>query len=164
MSEPDTGWRLKLGIAIFVLSIILPVAGIPLVSTFKLSSAVAATISGGLLVGAEILGLVAIAVMGKPGFAFIKNRVFGFLKQYGPPDRVSRLRYTIGLIMFCLPLLFALVSVYLAELIPGYLQNPLPYAITGDLMLLSSLFVLGGDFWDKMRALFLHDAKVLITK
>ena len=161
MSEPDTGWRLKLGIAIFVLSIILPVAGIPLVSTFELSSAVAASISGGLLVSAEIFGLVAIAIMGKSGFAVIKNRVFGFLKQYGPPDKVSRLRYRIGLVMFCLPLLFALVSVYIADLIPGYQQNSVLYAIAGDLMLLSSLFVLGGDFWEKIRALFIHDANVI---
>jgi len=26
-------------------------------------------------------------------------------------------------------------------------------------MLILSFFVLGGDFWDKVRALFLHDAK-----
>ena len=61
--------------------------------------------------------------------------------------------------MFCIPLLFALVSVYAAELIPGFIENPLPYAITGDVMLLLSLFVLGGDFWDKIRALFIYDDK-----
>jgi hypothetical protein len=32
----------------------------------------------------------------------------------------------------------------------------------GDLLLISSLFVLGGDFWDKLRALFVHGAKVQI--
>ena len=62
--------------------------------------------------------------------------------------------------MFCIPLLFGLVSVYLADLIPGYVENPLPYAITGDFMLLLSLFVLGGDFWDKIRALFIYDDEV----
>ena len=62
--------------------------------------------------------------------------------------------------MFCLPILFAWVSVYAAESIPGFVENPLPYAIAGDLMLLSSLFVLGGSFWDKLRALFVHDARV----
>jgi hypothetical protein len=30
-----------------------------------------------------------------------------------------------------------------------------------DLITLTSLFVLGGDFWDKVRALFLHDARVV---
>jgi len=32
--------------------------------------------------------------------------------------------------------------------------------VTGDLMLLASLFVLGGDFWDKIRALFVWSDKV----
>ena len=30
----------------------------------------------------------------------------------------------------------------------------------GDLVFVASLFVLGGDFWDKVRALFVHDANV----
>jgi hypothetical protein len=34
------------------------------------------------------------------------------------------------------------------------------YAIGGDLLLLASLFVLGGDFWDKIRALFVYSDKI----
>jgi hypothetical protein len=30
-----------------------------------------------------------------------------------------------------------------------------------DVVTLASLFVLGRDFWDKVRALFLHDARVV---
>ena len=30
-----------------------------------------------------------------------------------------------------------------------------------DLVTLASLFVLGGDFWDMVRALFVHDARAL---
>ena len=86
MNKPESGWRLKLGIAIFILSIVLPVAGIPFVATLDLSSSVAASLSGALLVSAEILGIASIAVMGKDGFALIKNKFFGFLKQYGPPS------------------------------------------------------------------------------
>jgi hypothetical protein len=40
----------------------------------------------------------------------------------------------------------------------------LPYAIAGDITLILSLFVLGGDFWDKVQALFLYDAKVMVDK
>jgi hypothetical protein len=32
------------------------------------------------------------------------------------------------------------------------------------LLLISSLFVLGGDFWDKVRALFVHAARVEIRR
>jgi hypothetical protein len=42
--------------------------------------------------------------------------------------------------------------------------NRLPISIAGDVMLLTSLFMLGGDFWDKLQALFIHQAKVHIPK
>jgi hypothetical protein len=98
--------------------------------------------------------------MGKSGYAYIKNRVFGFLKQHGPPQKVSRGRYRIGLALFCLPLLFGWLSLYISNWVPGLLNNPLPYAIAGDILIVTSLVVLGGDFWDKIRSLFIHDAEV----
>jgi hypothetical protein len=157
---PAAGWRLKLGVALFGLSIALPVLGIPLVAAMGLS----VTISGALLAGSEVLGIVAVAVMGKSGYAYIKNRVFGFLKQYGPPAEVSRTRYTIGLAMFSVPIVFGWLAPYAADLIPGYSGDEFTYAIVGDLLLLVSLFVLGGDFWDKLRALFIGGAKVVFPK
>jgi hypothetical protein len=158
--EGSTSWRLKLGFVIFALSILGPVIGVPLVGSLGLSTAAKASISGGLLVSAEVLGIAAVAVMGKSGYAYLKHRLLAFLKRHGPPEVVSRRRYTIGLVMFCLPILFGWVSVYAAEWIPGFVDHPLPFAVVGDLMLLISLFVLGGSFWDKVRALFVHDAKV----
>ena len=161
---PAAGWRIKLGVALFGLSIALPVLGLPLVAAMGLSGTNVATVSGVMLVGGEMLGILAVAVMGKSGYAYIKNRVFGFLKQYGPPAEVSRSRYTIGLVMFAVPVVFGWLAPYAADLIPGYLGNELTYAIVGDLLLLVSLFVLGGDFWDKLRALFIRGAKVAFPK
>ena len=161
---PAAGWRLKLGVALFGLSIALPVIGVPLVAVMGLSNATVATVSGVLLAGAEVLGIVAVAVMGKSGYAYIKNRVFGFLKQYGPPAEVGRIRYTIGLVMFAAPIVFGWLAPYAADLVHGYPGNELTYAIVGDLLLLASLFVLGGDFWDKLRALFIQGAKTVFPK
>ena len=155
---PAAGWRLRLGVTLFGLSILLPVIGVPLIAALGLSAGTVATVSGVLLASAEVLGIVAVAVMGKPGYAYIKNRVFGFLRQYGPPAEVSRTRYRIGLVMFAAPILFGWVAPYAADLIPGYAENVFTYAIVGDLLLLTSLFVLGGDFWDKLRSLFIHSA------
>jgi hypothetical protein len=159
-AQPAMGWRLKLGVAIFVLSILLPVAGIPLVATLDLSGTVTASVSGVLLVGAEVLGVLAVAVMGKPGYIYIKNRVFGLFRRYGPPEEVSRARYNIGLVMFILPILFGWVTLYVSDWIPNLKENTFAYAIGGDMLLLASLFVLGGDFWDKIRALFVYSDKV----
>lgn len=161
-NAPAAGWRLKLGVAMLGFSILLPVLGIPLVVVMGLPTAT--TISGAMLVGAEVLGIVAVAIMGKSGYAYIKNRIFGFLKQYGPPVEVSRTRYTIGLVMFAVPIVFGWLAPYAADWVPGYPGNEFSYAIVGDLLLLVSLFVLGGDFWDKLRALFIRDAKVVFPK
>jgi len=157
---PAAGWRLKLGVALLGLSIALPLLGVPLVAAMGLSAATMATVSGTLLVGAEVLGLVAVAVMGKSGYAYIKNRVFGFLKQHGPPQKVSRGRYNIGLVIFCVPFLFGWLSLYISKWVPGLMSHPFPYAIGGDILILASLLILGGDFWDKIRSLFIHDAEV----
>ncbi len=158
--HPATGWRLKSGVALFIFSIAMPLIGIPSVTALNFSSTVTASVSGVLLVGAEVVGILAIAVMGKDGYAYIKTRVFGFLKQYGPPREVSRLRYRLGLVMFGVPVLFGWMSIYAAQLIPGFTKNPLSFAVGGDILLLASLFVLGGNFWDKIRALFIYDSKV----
>jgi len=160
----DTGWRLKLGVTLFGLSIVLPVLGVPLIAITGLAGGTVATISGAMLAGSEVLGLVAVAVMGKSGYAYIKNRVFGFFKRYGPPAEVGRTRYTIGLVMFTVPIAFGWFSPYVTDFIPGYSGNEFTYAIVGDLMLLSSLFVLGGDFWEKLRSLFIRGAKAVFPK
>jgi hypothetical protein len=132
--------------------------GVPMVAGLGLSATMTASASGVLLVGAEVLGIVAIAVMGKSAYLYIKQRVVGFLKKHGLPDRVSRTRYSIGLLMFSVPVLFGWLAPYAGDLIPWFTEDPIPYALLGDLLLVASLFVLGGNFWDKIRALFVHDA------
>jgi hypothetical protein len=98
--------------------------------------------------------------MGKSGYAYIKNRVFEFLKQHGPTQKVSCGRYNIGLVIFCMPFLFGWLSPYISKSVPGLLSYPLPYSVGGDILILTSLLVLGGDFWDKIRSLFIHDTEV----
>ena len=157
---PIMEWRFKLGVAMFALSIALPILGVPILAALSLSEAATATVSGALLVGAEILGLGAVAVMGKNGYNFVRSRVFSFLKRYGPPKKVSRTRYRVGLVMIFVPVLFGWISIYAADFIPGFGDNPLVYGLGGDFLLLAGLFVVGGDFWGKLRALFVYQAEV----
>jgi len=76
---PQTDWRFKLGLAMFLLSIALPILGIPIVTMVGLSHSVTVTLSGICVVGAEVLGVTAIAVMGKTGYNIIMSYVDGFL-------------------------------------------------------------------------------------
>ena len=152
-------WRFRLGIFFFVLSLISPVF-IPLISATGLPIEWKTALSGLLVVGIpQLLTLLAIVFLGKSGFNYIKERMFGFLKRYALPSTVSRTRYHIGLFMFLLPLLFGWLAPYAPQLLPGYEAHRFFVNFTGDLLLLTSLFVLGGDFWDKVRALFVYEAK-----
>jgi hypothetical protein len=154
--HPD--WRFRIGVIVFVVSWCSPLL-IPLVTASGLPAHWKTIISGALAVGIPEIGtILAIAIMGKSGFNMMKNRIFSFLKKYGPSDRVSLTRYRIGLVMFAIPLLFGWLSPYLQNLIPQYEDHRNLFAIIGDLVFIGSLFVLGGNFWDKVRSLFVHDA------
>jgi hypothetical protein len=158
--EPISSWRLEAGVALFLLSIVLPIASLIVLPTLGLSGAMTASVSGALLLVSEGLGVSGVAIMGKPGYLYMKGRVSGFLKQYGPPKEVSRRRYNIGLVLFWVPIAFGWLSIYLVDWIPGFADYPLAYALGGDFILLLSLFVLGGDFWAKIRALFVYSDRI----
>jgi hypothetical protein len=153
-------WRFYLGVACFVLAWILPLFGI-LVARLPLSLGTKAVIIGLLTVGGpEVLGVLAVLCLGKENLSLIKNRILAWLKRLKPAAPVSRNRYRVGLAMFLLPL----VPTYIMAYAPGWLPDACPYRLpinlVADFIFLASLFVLGGDFWDKLRALFVYDARV----
>jgi hypothetical protein len=152
---PEPGWRIKTGFAMFIASMAWPVL-MPILLLFGVSTASVAKIAGFLLVVAEVMMLTAAAITGKDGFAYIKKRVFGLVKSYGPPRVVSAMRYKIGLILFTVPLLLALLAPYLGVIVTAPIANSVLLAVAADISLLVGLFLLGGDFWDKLRSLFMH--------
>ena len=93
-----------------------------------------------------------------------KGRIGRFFKQFGPPKTVSKNRYRIGLLLFFIPLMLGLLTPYVSNLVPDYESNRVYMAVGGDIMFLTSLFVLGGDFWDKLRALFICGSKAVFPK
>ena len=158
-AAPPRRGPLLFGGTVFVLGLLCPLL-VPLVATSDLPTEWKAVLSGLLLLGIpELFMLAAAAILGKSGFDYLKGKIFGFLKHYAPPDTVGRTRYRIGLAMFLLPLLLGWLTPYVLPVLPDYGANRIAYGVPGDLLLLASLFVLGGDFWDKLRALFVRDAK-----
>jgi hypothetical protein len=154
-----TRGRLLLGAGVLIFGWLCPLF-VPLVLSSDLSGEWKTAISGLLLLGIpELFTLAAMAILGKPGFEYLKGVLYRWLHRLAPPDVVSLARYRVGLVMFLVPLLFAELSIYAPNLIPGFTSYPLAFAVTGDVMFFASLFVLGGDFWDKIRALFVHGAR-----
>ncbi|UCH84323.1 MAG: hypothetical protein JSW50_01140 [Candidatus Latescibacterota bacterium] len=154
--------RLVIGGLIFAAGQLVPLC-VPFVARSALGSFWKTVISAVLLISPELFVLLAAAFLGKPGFNYLVNlfkRTLGrFFEKHGPPERVSPTRYRIGLVMFVIPIVFGWLAPYLSHEIPGYDSHRLLYSIPGDLLLIASLFVLGGEFWDKLRALFIHGAR-----
>ena len=160
-AAPKTTWRFPVGVTILVAGFLAPLA-IPLVTSSGLPTGWKTAIAGALAVGVpEVMMIVAAAVMGKEGFAELKRRAGRLLKKYGPPERVSLPRHRVGLAMFTLPLFLAWLAPYLGQYLPGYGTRTLVWAIAADLIFVASFFVLGGEFWDKLRALFVHGARAV---
>jgi hypothetical protein len=159
-AQIQPGWRFYSGIALFVLGLLSPLF-IPLVTATALPVGWKTALSGLMMLGIpELLWVAAAGIMGKAGFNYIKGKFWGFFKKMAPPDQVSAGRYRVGLVMFSLPILFGLIGPYVMHWVSGYEQCYLAANLIGDILLISSLFVLGGDFWDKLRGLFVHSAKI----
>lgn len=160
-STTKAGWRFRIGVGLFVLGFACPVL-LPLVAMTDLSPAVKAGLSAALLLGIpELMMLVAAAVMGKEGFRHIKSRVYGALKKGLPPQEVGPWRYNFGLVLFSATVLYGWVSPYAYSVVPDLAEYRMLLGLVGDLVLLASLYLLGGEFWDKLRALFIHSSKVI---
>lgn len=159
-TAPFSQKRLVVGTVILVVGFLSPLL-IPWVTSTSWSVGVKSFLSGFLAFGIpEIFMLIAIGIMGKPGYEFIKAKMAKVIKPLLPPDRVSRTRYRIGLVMFSIPILFGFSEPYLGHFFEGLKDVPIIFYMVFDLLFVGSLFVLGGDFWDKLRGLFDHDARI----
>lgn len=160
----ENTWRLRLGTGLFFLGLIFPVF-IPLALMIEMSAGMKTAVTGIMAAGIpDLMWIAAAAFLGKEGFKAIRDTIFTYLKKHGPPDQVSQTRYRIGLVMFILPLLFGWLEPYISTILPGYQSCSLVYNITGDILFISSFFVLGGDFWDKLQALFIHSPNNSLQK
>jgi hypothetical protein len=165
MNAPHTaGWRFKLGIAIICLMLGSWLM-VPIVAAAGISGSRIAALTGVLFISNKVLLIIVIAVMGKAGFQQLKSSVFGYVSSLAPTvdTEVGPWRHRIGVLMFCLPLISGFLEPYVDSILPGLRPNIWQLQLLGDLMLIGSFFVLGGNFWEKVRALFIRTAKVVNT-
>ncbi|ANN76408.1 transporter suffix domain-containing protein [Bordetella flabilis] len=153
----ETTWRFKAGIGIFIFAFALWLA-IPLAAAAGMSGPRLAALTGALFVANKVLLLTCIAVMGKDGFQQLKAILSGHARRLAPVQKVGPTRHAIGMVMFCLPLISAMLEPYVDNIWPGLRPNLWQLQLLADLMLVASFFVLGGDFWNKIRALFSRTA------
>ena len=147
--------RLFIGAAVLIVGFCGPLF-IPIVTSSGLSIGLKTTLSGLLAFGIpEVFMLIAIGILGKDGYAFLKAKLGRFITIISP-DEVSLTRHRVGVILFVTPLLVGFVQPYLGHYFAFFREVPLWFYISGDLIFVVSIFILGGSFWDKLQALFQH--------
>jgi len=156
--------RFVVGGALFVAGFLSPLL-LPLVTSSDLPGNWKAILSTGLVAGLPEVGmLLAVAVLGKQGFAQLKEMFFSRFRKITEPSTVSLTRYRIGLFMFFVPLLLGWLQPYIIHFLPAFKSDHMLPFILMDLVFASSFVVLGAGFWGKIRSLFVHDggyAKVM---
>jgi hypothetical protein len=153
-------WRFKLGMAIFVSAFAIWLL-VPLMAALNASGTTLAALSGIVFVGNKVLLLAVVAVMGKPGFVQLKRHVFGYVAMLAPAPEVGRLRHAVGLTMFGVPLLTTFLEPYDDYIWPALFTHGWRVELVSDLVFVASFFVLGGNFWAKIRTLFVRTARVV---
>ncbi len=148
--------RLIVGAILLVTGFLSPLL-IPFVLDSGLSTSTIGILTGLLAFGIpELFMLIAVAVMGKRGYQYLKERASRFITRLSP-DQVSHTRYRIGIVLFSTPLILGVLQPYLGHFFPMLDEIPLAVTMGLDFVLLLSLFVLGGEFWEKLKGLFHYD-------
>ena len=159
LKDPEyPGIRLYIGIAVFIISFFMLLAGL-FFSTYVKDHFTKALVVSVFWISGPLMKISSVAILGKPSYLWIKSKFRHHFVSVVKPYHESRLRYNIGLVMFCLPIIPNYIMAYAPEIITDSFYARLTFNIFIDVIFVGSLFVLGGDFWDKLKALFVFSAR-----
>src|SRR5262249_5834091 len=134
--------------------------GALVVPMLGLSTAQAALLAGALVAGVpEVLCILAVALLGKATFQYLTHRAKRALRRAVVDRPASRARYYIGLAIVLVSWLPAYLYAYVPGAMPGGPARI--YILAGmDLAFVASVFVMGGEFWEKVRRIFVYEGKI----
>ena len=145
--------RVRLGLVLLAAAVVLPVAALlfPLVGLPSAASNLAVSL---LVAGApEILCLVAVALLGRAGFDALGGRT---VPRSAASVREEKVRYY-GALLYCgLNTLPIALYAYVPAVMPGGTAKLVILAVT-DLGFVLSVLLAGGQFWEKVRRLFVFE-------
>ncbi len=166
-------WRYKTGIGLFTFGQIVFFVGL-LLPVLGLASAGNAGFVGMLILGGEVITISSVVFLGKAGFQAIKEKLFGFLKE-GFETPVGPVRHYLGLsILFMNMLTTYATAIYawtafsastpdapIAPMVWGLDLNEqaslvLWLFVLGQLCFLVAIYVLGADWWERLRNLVVY--------
>jgi len=159
-TEPgNPGPRLYIGLSVLFLSFFMLPTGLFL-QQYAETQFLKNVIVGIFWISAPVLKISSVAILGKPTYLWIKAKFMHHYHRVMRPYHESRLRYNIGLVLFCIPVVPTYIMAYAPQVVSDNFYLRLILNVSVDVIFITSLFVLGGDFWDKLKALFVFSAKV----
>jgi hypothetical protein len=138
----DKDWKYYLGILLFILSFVPYVIVFCIMPFLSLSAAQYLAASSILLISAEGIFVLSVMLLGKTIIDAIKAAIKTIFKSaFTQHKPISYSRYIIGLVMFFASLIYPTLVI---ELI----------LFSGDVIFITSFFVLGGEFIAKLKLAF----------
>ncbi len=154
----EKDWKYYLGLFLFIFSWLIFFFAL-LAPFMPVSKATAAALATVFIITGEVTFWASVALLGKPFMQLLKARLIAFLHSRRPAElrRVSKRRHDIGLALFFCSFLsyyLALAAAFL-DLPRDHMLNAITYIlIAGGATFFVSLFVLGGEFWARLKRLF----------
>ena len=151
--------KVKIGVFLVILSMIIPLFSF-LIPLLGMSSATSALVISFLVIGAPELCLILAAIIaGKEILQQITGKIKAFFRISLSPKPVSRSRYRLGIVLLLVGIVVPWVGVYLPYLPFICLRHihSLFINLIGDAFFISSFFVLGKPFWEKLHKLFVWE-------
>lgn len=153
-------WKFYVGIILLCYSVI-PYLAAGVVVFLRLPTVKILPIMGIFIISAEISFASSLALLGKPFLEMIKVKIRGFLPhrpQIPASLPISRTRHTIGIWLFFL----SFIPYFIAEIsiLFGYPKTQGGHLtlffvlLFGDAIFVTSLFILGPEFWSRLKRLF----------
>jgi hypothetical protein len=155
----EKNWKYYLGLALLALSII-PVCTVELVLLLPITKTQAVSVGAVYLAFGEGAFLLAATLLGKPFIQTVKAKIKGLFSRpngAGPRQPISKTRHYLGVSLFLLsfsPYLITEIAILFVSLQEAELRILLILLLSGDVMCVVSLLVLGDEFWGRLQRLF----------
>ena len=166
--EIKKDWRYYVGLILFVLSLILPLLALIIVPLLGVSPDVSTLLYGlSIAGGPDIILIGAAALLGKENLEYLFSKLGSWFKNLVKWDQVTARRYRVGIWLLVISILTGLVLFYIfPESLRKGDQPGWGFYITvgADILFIISFFVLGAEFWAKIRALFQFKARVMMDE
>lgn len=161
MDGKRINWKLYIGIALLIFTTVIDIIFlfVPFMGFSKVEIVAYMVI---LTIVSEVLSLVAVLLLGKTIICKIKEKFCAWFKKpiSDVPVFISRRRHITGVWLFFISFItYPMIELSLLFGYPSTGEHILYFfvLIAGDILFVISLFVLGEQFWEKLKNLFRYE-------